>query len=174
MLGLQLCPTDITALSQGNEDGLSSDELSIHFIHGTSSILGRRVTNKSKPARNTRLEILHNTSTRNSSHGRELITQDIIGDGIFQVLHVEIHTLEFGNTLHLLSLVLLTEFTLTFCLLLGTTNVEGLHNFLTIFFGLELFLVHFIDGVGGRLVIHKVDKSKSKRFFLVGFFLLFG
>ena len=114
VLGLQLCSTDITTLSQGNKDGLSSDELSIHFIHGTSSILGRRVTNESKSTRDTRLEIFHNTSTRNSSHGREFVTQDIIGDGIFQVLDVKIHTLEFGNTFHLIRLVLLTELTLTF------------------------------------------------------------
>mmetsp|Transcript_18281 Transcript_18281/g.27277 ORF Transcript_18281/g.27277 Transcript_18281/m.27277 type:complete len:404 (+) Transcript_18281:122-1333(+) len=167
VLSLQLCPTDITTLRQGNKDGLSSNKLSIHLIHGTGRILGRRVANESKSTRHTRLEILHNTSTGNCSHGGELITQDIISDRVFQVLDVKIHTLEFGNTLHLLRLVLLTELTLTFCLLLSTANKQGLGSSLTVFGGLELFLIHFLHGLSGGFVLDKVDESKPKRFWLV-------
>mmetsp|Transcript_4749 Transcript_4749/g.7340 ORF Transcript_4749/g.7340 Transcript_4749/m.7340 type:complete len:349 (-) Transcript_4749:1021-2067(-) len=167
VLSLQLCPTDITTLCQGNKDGLTSNKLSIHLIHSTSSILRSRVANESKPTRHTRLEILHDTSTGNCSHGRELITQDIIGDRVFQVLNVEIHTLEFGNTLHLLRLVFLTKLTLTFSLLLSTTNKQDLGGSFSIFGGLELFLIQFIHSLGGGLMFHKVDESKSKRLWLV-------
>jgi hypothetical protein len=58
----------------------------------------------------------------------------------------------------------LTKLAFAFRFLLGAANIEDLSNSLTILHGLELFLIHFIDGLGGRLVFHKVDKSKSKRF----------
>ena len=113
VLRLELSPTDIASLRQRHEDGLPGNNLPIHLIDRPSRILRRREADESKPARYSRLDLAHHMGTCDGPHGREFFPQRIVVDGIIQILHVQVHALEFGNAIHLLGLILSAELALS-------------------------------------------------------------
>mmetsp|Transcript_1297 Transcript_1297/g.1921 ORF Transcript_1297/g.1921 Transcript_1297/m.1921 type:complete len:222 (-) Transcript_1297:853-1518(-) len=102
VLRLKLRTSDVSPLCQCNKDGLASDDLAVHLIHCSRRVLRSRKANESKTSRDPRLEISHHTRGGDGSHGAKFIPQHIITYGIIQILDIQVHTLELGNTIHLL------------------------------------------------------------------------
>mmetsp|Transcript_18247 Transcript_18247/g.37925 ORF Transcript_18247/g.37925 Transcript_18247/m.37925 type:complete len:285 (+) Transcript_18247:480-1334(+) len=61
MLGFQLSATDVSPLRQGDENGFPRNELSVHLIDRTGGILGSGITNEAEAARDSRLEVPHDS-----------------------------------------------------------------------------------------------------------------
>jgi hypothetical protein len=163
VLRLQLSTPHVPPLGKGYINWLPGNNLSIHLVHGPSGILGRREANESESTADPRILIPHDTRTGNGTHARELIPEHIVGNGIVQILDVQVHALEFGNAIHLLALVLGPQLAFALGLLLRASHVQGLLDFFT---GIliddgEFLVVHFLNGCRGGLVGGKVDESKA-------------
>jgi len=171
VLGLQLSTTHITSLRQCHKDGLASNDLSIHLIDSPGRILGGSEANESKAPGDSCLHITHDTCTGNGTHGRKFIPENIIGNTIVKVLDIKIHSLELGNPVHLLRLILGPQLSLPLSLLLRTSNEQNLGDGFTrlLVNGGELLLIQGIDSGNGTLVGGEVDETESEGLRLIGF-----
>mmetsp|Transcript_31331 Transcript_31331/g.91752 ORF Transcript_31331/g.91752 Transcript_31331/m.91752 type:complete len:621 (-) Transcript_31331:133-1995(-) len=159
---LELGPTDLLALGKGDEDGLGADDLAVHLVDGPGGLLGGGVADEAEASRPAVLHVLHDAGRSDGAHGGELVAKDVVGDGIVEVLDVEVDALELGDAVHLLGFELGAEFALALGLLLRSADEHLEGDFLTVDGAGELLAVEALNGIDGTVVIGVGDEAISK------------
>mmetsp|Transcript_19943 Transcript_19943/g.25694 ORF Transcript_19943/g.25694 Transcript_19943/m.25694 type:complete len:384 (-) Transcript_19943:197-1348(-) len=181
MLSFKLSPSDFPALGNCYKDWLGGNKFAVHFIDSTSCFFGSREANKTKTTGSAILHVLHDTGRSDCSHGGKFIAKHVIRNIIVKILHIQIHSLELGNSIHFLSFKLGTKFSFTLSFLLCATYIKFLFGFFAIDRRREFFAIQRFHGGSSRLVLSKVDKpitqtdsdSSSRLSSFIGLFLLF-
>ena len=151
-LALQLLPTNLAALGEGDVERLGTDHLVVHLGNGLGGLLRVGVTNETE-ALGMVLIVAHDLGARDGSKRLELGAELFVIDVVFEILDVEVHALILAQLLHLGLLVRLAQLFLTFGLLL----CPGDEKFLAV----VLAVMECIDGCGSIDVVLEVDKSKA-------------
>jgi len=151
-LALQLLPTNLTALGEGDVERLRTDHLVVHLGNGLGGLLRIGVTNETE-ALGMVLIVAHDLGTGNGSKRLELGTEFFVVDVVVEILDVQVYTLILAQLLHLGLLVRLAQLFLTFGLLLCPGDEKLL--------AVVLAVVECIDSFGSVDVVLVVDKSKA-------------
>ena len=88
----------------------------------------------------------------------------VISDTVVEIFDIQINSLELGDTVHLFCLVLGAKFTLTFSLLLSTTNIHFSFDFFSINGGCVFLAVEGFDSRDSVFVVGEVHETVTKGF----------
>mmetsp|Transcript_19997 Transcript_19997/g.33706 ORF Transcript_19997/g.33706 Transcript_19997/m.33706 type:complete len:577 (+) Transcript_19997:385-2115(+) len=160
--GRKMLLAKLLALVHGNKQRLSTNHLAIHLSDGSGGLLSRRVANKGKALANSR-RLTHDAGGSHGTERSKQLQKGLVSDRLIQVLDVQVHSLELGDLLTLGSIQLSLQLALTLNLLLGTVDVhsEWLDLGVSILVALEGLVIQLINGLLGRLMISKINKTKS-------------
>ena len=151
-LALQLLPTNLPALSEGDVERLGTNHLVVHLSNSLGGLLRIGVANETEALRMV-LVVAHDLGTCNGSERFELGTEFFVIDVVVEILDVEVDTLVLAQLLHLGLLVRLAQLFLTFGLLLCPSDEKPL--------AVVLAVVESINRLGSIDVVLEVDESKS-------------
>ena len=99
-LTLQLLPTNLTALGEGDVERLGANHLVVHLCNGFGGLLRIGVADETETL-GVVLVVTHDLSTGDSSERLELGAEFFIVDVVVDILDVEVDTLILAQLLHL-------------------------------------------------------------------------
>jgi hypothetical protein len=155
-LSSQLGATDLLALSQGDVDGLASDELAVHLSDSLGGLIRGREANETETTGGVLGIVEHDLGGSDGTEGGEFLAELLVIDSVVQVLNVQVDTLVLVELLLTDLLVVSAELFLTFSLLLSTGDVQLL--------AVDFLLVHILDSPTSSLMVVVVDETESLGF----------
>jgi hypothetical protein len=151
-LALQLLPSNLTALSERDIEGLGTNHLVVHICYSLGGLLRNGEANETE-ALGVILIVTHDFGAGDGSERLKLCAELFVVNVVVEILDIEVDPLILAQLLHLGMFVRPPELFLTFDLLLS----PGHEKFPAIVFS----VVEFLDRFGSIEMILEVDESKT-------------
>lgn len=156
--GSQVGTSVLLALVQSHHQGLAGQSLAVHLADGTGGLLSGRVADEAEALGDGGiLLILHDAGRGDGTEGGEGLSEGVIGDGVSDVLHVDVHALELLDALLVQGVQAALDLSRALRLLLGLGDID-----VEVASGiLDGLAVQLSQSLLGGLVGGHVDKAEA-------------